>query len=218
MRYAAPPKPIPREPLRRQVPNALDGLRPIGYERAVRRRVAWVGVGLLLVAGGLGFLQYLRWWEGRYDEVIAAAARRYQVDPALLKAVIWQESRFRADARGRAGELGLMQIRPPAAGEWAQAERVTPFAHAQLIDPGTNTLTGAWYLAKLLQRYRETDNPLSYALADYNAGRTHVLRWLLGSASTNSAAFLAQMDFPGTRRYVLAVSRRYDRYRELHSR
>ena len=132
---------------------------------------------------------------------------------ALVKAVVWRESWFNASARGRKNEFGLMQIRAEAAGEWARAEQLTRFAPEQLFDPATNTLAGAWYLGKLLKRYQKTDNPLPYALADYNAGRSHVLRWNKDAASTNNAVFIEQMDFPSTRKYVKTVMRRYEYYR-----
>lgn len=106
-----------------------------------------------------------------------------------------------------------MQIRPPTADDWAREERPLMYTHDQLFDPAKNTQIGAWYLKKLLGRYQRTDNPAAYALADYNAGRTHVLKWFKGQGATNSAAFLAQMDFPTTREYVRSVLKRYDRYR-----
>ena len=56
------------------------------------------------------------------------------------------------------------------------------FAHEHCFDPGTNTLAGTWYLRKLMRRYAQTDNPLPYALADYNAGRGNVLKWNQGAA------------------------------------
>src|SRR5262249_6262945 len=137
---------------------------------------------------------------------------RYQVDPSLVKAVVWRESRFRASARGRVGEIGLMQIRELTGKEWAAAEKVSGFSARHLFDPETNTRVGAWYLAHLLKRYRETDNPAVFALADYNAGRTHVLRWNQGEAKTSSRAFLHHMDFPGTRDYVEAILNRCHHY------
>ncbi|HOX03134.1 MAG TPA: lytic transglycosylase domain-containing protein [Candidatus Paceibacterota bacterium] len=162
----------------------------------------------------------IRWWYGgwrerRVDPAIEAAARRYGMDPALIKAVVWKESRFDPRARGQAGEIGLMQIREPAAREWAQAENIRGFHMNLLVDPMINTRAGTWYLRKLMRRYTATDNPIAYALADYNAGRTHVLRWNGGAALTNSARFLEQMDFPGTRQYVLDVQARLEHYRAL---
>ena len=66
-----------------------------------------------------------------------------------------------------------------------------------------------------MRRYAQADNPLPYALADYNAGRGNVLKWKQGAAATNSAAFIGQIGFPGTRDYVRSVMRRYVRYRLL---
>jgi soluble lytic murein transglycosylase len=149
----------------------------------------------------------------RYDNHIQQAAKRYDLDPALIKAVIWQESRFRPYVRGRAGEIGLMQVREDAAFEWANFEKLQNFNHEEITDPAKNIMCGAYYLSKVMKRYRATDNPIPYALADYNAGRTHVLRWNKGAAKTNSEAFLAQMDFPGTKQYALNVMRQYEHYK-----
>jgi soluble lytic murein transglycosylase len=168
---------------------------------------------LVLVADAIGGgLYYRHRREHSQDAVIRTAAARAGVDAALVKAVVWRESWFDPAARGRAGELGLMQICEPAAREWAEAERQAVFQPEHLLDPGSNTLAGAWYLAKLLRRYPHTDDPVPYALADYNAGRSHVLRWNQGAAATNSQQFLAQMTFPGTRRYIEAVVRRRAHY------
>jgi soluble lytic murein transglycosylase len=172
-------------------------------------------VALVLVVDAIGGWLYYRWQrEHSQDAVIRAAAARYAVDGALVKAVVWRESWFDPEARGKAGEIGLMQIREPAAHEWAEAERLAGFHHEHILDPGSNTLAGAWYLAKLLRRYPHTDDPVPYALADYNAGRGHVLRWNQGAAATNSQQFLAQMTFPGTRRYIQTVVERRARYRD----
>lgn len=168
---------------------------------------------LLLLALALGF-HFRPRRENRYDQQILAAAQRYNVHPALIKAVIWQESKFLPYVRGRAGEIGLMQIREEAAFEWADEEKIHPFQHEQVFDPGTNIMCGTYYLSKLIKRYRKADNPLPYALADYNAGRTHVLRWNKGAAQTNSSAFLQKVDFPGTRRYATDVINRSAQYRE----
>ncbi len=181
-------------------------------------RAKWFLLALAaLVLGGVAAALYYQWREQSQDVPILAAARRYGVDAALIKAVVWRESRFNPSIRGRAGEIGLMQITETAAREWADAERITNFHRDHLLDPATNTLAGTWYLRKLLRRYPQTDNPLPYALADYNAGRAHVLRWNQGAAQTNSAAFLQQMTFPGTRNYIAAISRRYEKYRAANS-
>ena len=187
----------------------------MGHRHGHHRR--WRGRILLTALAVGGALALTLLWRGRrehsQDQVIRAAAQRYGVDPALVKAVVWRESWFDPRAVGRAGEIGLMQVTEPAAREWAAAERNAGFVHTRLFDPAQNTLCGTWYLRKLLRRYPTTDNPLPYALADYNAGRSHVLKWARGAAATNSAAFIAQIGFPMTRDYVRAVMGRRERYR-----
>ena len=171
----------------------------------------------LLIIGAIGFLY---WWranqlEHSQDRPIRAAARRYGVEPSLVKAIVWRESRFNPAVRGQANEIGLMQIQEIAAQEWADAEHIMSFQHEHCFDPGTNTLAGAWYLKKLLRRYTKTDDPIPYALADYIAGRGNVLKWNAGVASTNSIAFIEQIGFPGTKAYVKSVIGKYHRYKLL---
>ena len=172
-------------------------------------------VVLLLVGGAVAYWGWQSRLERSQDGPIRAAARRYGVEPALIKAIVWRESHFHPKARGRAEEFGLMQLQEEAEREWADAEHLQAFAHEHCFDPGTNTLAGTWYLRKLLRRYALTDNPLPYALADYNAGRGNVLKWNQGVAATNSAAFTRQIGFPGTRDYVRSVQRRYAHYQPL---
>lgn len=179
-------------------------------------RKRWVIWGMVLVLG----LGLLRWWqllriESSQDQPILAASQRYGVDPALVKAVVWRESRFDPLANGAKGEIGLMQIMEVTANEWAAAEKLKVFYHRQLFDPWKNTQAGAWYLRKLLRRYSNADNPVPYALADYNAGRGNVLKWLHGPATTNSEAFVEQIGFPGTKDYVKSVMKRQAKYREV---
>ena len=171
---------------------------------------------LLILLCFVCFVIYLFWnnrREHRQDKVILAAANRYGVDPALVKAVVWRETKFNPDARGHAGEIGLMQIMESAALDWASAEKIHPFEHDYLFDPAMNTLAGAWYLKKVLKRYKQTDNPIPYALADYNAGRGNVLKWISGAAATNSEVFIQQIGFPGTSNYVRAVMGQIENYR-----
>src|SRR5579871_6906277 len=173
-------------------------------------------LALLLLLGGVSsYWWYCEWRDHSQDIPILNAALRYHVEPALVKAVVWRESRFNPARRGRAGEYGLMQIRDAAAADWADAGHVAGFVPPALLDPATNTFAGAWYLQKLLKRYSQADDPLPYALADYNAGRANVLHWLQGPAATNSAAFLNQIAFPGTRSYVRSVMQRYEHYRPI---
>jgi soluble lytic murein transglycosylase len=187
---------------------------------ALNASVRWnrLTAGLLLVLCiGSGSIGCWWWQRGRLersqDGPIRAAAQRYGVEPALVKAIVWRESRFNPAARGGSQEIGLMQLREEAAQEWADAEQIYSFEHEHCVDPRTNTLAGTFYLSKLLRRYAGTDNPMAYALADYNAGRANVLKWNGGQGATNSAVFVEQIGFPGTREYVKSVMQRYQRYR-----
>ena len=180
------------------------------------KRFKWWLAAIILLGAAAWWLDHLRTWrENSQDAVILAAAARHRVHPALVKAVVWRESRFNPKARGRSGEVGLMQIMPATGSDWATAERVAPYAHERLYHPAKNTECGAWYLQRLLTRYARTDNSLPYALAAYNAGPGNVAKWATGAAATNSAAFIRQIGFPGTKNYVLAVMKRFDRYAKV---
>jgi len=165
---------------------------------------------VLALSGFLAFKGWVYWRAHRFDGAIAQASNRYQVSPALIKAVIWRESNFNPDARGRAGELGLMQIRETAALEWASAEHIKNFDHAACADPLTNVLAGSWYLKRVMRHYSRADNPMPFGLAEYNAGRGNVLKWMAGDSATNSAAFVKHIGYPGTRLYVQKIIERYE--------
>ncbi|MFA7342969.1 MAG: lytic transglycosylase domain-containing protein [Terrimicrobiaceae bacterium] len=148
----------------------------------------------------------------RYDEWIAQAAKRYGVSPSLVKAVIWRESRFHPDKLGTRGETGLMQITEGAARDWALAEKVETFVPTDLLDPKTNIEAGTWYLANALKRWSGKDDPVPFALAEYNAGRTHVVRWEKNSGlggGFGAEALHGIMDFPSTRAYIRSIVDRY---------
>ena len=169
---------------------------------------------VIFLGGGVALLERYRIYrENSQDEHILAAGKKYGVDPALIKAVVWRESWFNPRAMGGHREIGLMQLREAATRDWAKAEHVLILTQQQFFDPAKNTRAGSWYLHKLLGRYQQTDNPMPYALADYNAGRAHVLQWAQGAAATNSNTFIEQIGFPMTRDYVRAVMKRYQRYR-----
>lgn len=180
---------------------------------AIKRRWPWLAAMIALAAIITIFESCRTYRENSHDEPILATAKKYGVDPALIKAVIWRESRFDPRVRGEAGEIGLMQVGELAAKEWADAEKRHFFSHENLFEPRESIEAGTWYLRKMLRRYAATDHPEVFALADYNAGRGNVLRWNKGAGSTNSVTFLKQMDFPGTREYIRSILKRYDKYK-----
>ncbi len=115
------------------------------------------------------------WPAGQHDRIAAAqphveeAARKHQLDPRLINAVIWVESKFNASARGPGGTQGLMQLMPATARELADrlGERSRP------LDPGFNVRAGTLYLAKMIRRFGDVD----LGLAAYHGGPGHVIKW-----------------------------------------
>jgi len=153
---------------------------------------------------------------GRYDGLIVEASRRYSVPPELIKAVIWRESRFHPDKTGQHGERGLMQITEGAASDWARVEKVESFAPTDLFDPKVNIVAGTWYLKKALDHWAAKDDPVPFALAEYNAGRTRVKRWVNDSgrgATAGADDLQTAMDFPATKSYIAAITARQDFYK-----
>ncbi|MGH9943794.1 MAG: lytic transglycosylase domain-containing protein, partial [Pyrinomonadaceae bacterium] len=98
----------------------------------------------------------------RIDELIFRAGGRYGVDPRLIHAVVWQESKYNSAARSHAGAQGLMQLMP------ATADR---FNCRNAFDPSANVEAGTKYLRWLLERF---EGDVSLALAGYNAGEGNV--------------------------------------------
>lgn len=148
----------------------------------------------------------------RYDDLIVQAAARYGVSPSLVKAVVWRESRFQPEMIGTHGERGLMQITEGAAKDWAVSEKIETFVPTDLLDPKTNIEAGTWYLAKALKHWSSKDDPVPFALAEFNAGRTRVKRWEKTSGlgeGFGAGDLHAIMDFPATRGYVRSIVDRY---------
>jgi len=98
-----------------------------------------------------------------YAAHIAELAQRFDLSPALLEAVVWQESRWREDAVSPAGARGLAQLMPGTAS----------YLGVDADDPLANLEGGARYLREQLDRF---DGDLEKALAAYNAGPGRVIR------------------------------------------
>ena len=163
--------------------------------------LATLGVGL---AWAFRFeIQYYR-----NKELIDTAATLYQVPPKLVAALIWQETRFHPNRRGKSGEIGLMQIMPQSSLDWAKAEHIADFAPQNLFNPKTNVMAGTWYLARAIRRWEGQRDPLPYALAEYNAGRSNSIRWDR-EATTSSQEFTKVISYPATRAYVRTILRDY---------
>ena len=150
----------------------------------------------------------------QYDQLIRTVAEEHRIDPMLVKAVIWRESRFDPMKFGGAGERGLMQLTEGAAKEWAQDSRVADFRVEELMDPKVNVQAGTWYLARAMKRWSKQSDPVPFALAEYNAGASRAQRWAGGDDIVIPPnTFRENIDFPGTRKYVDQIMARRDFYK-----
>ncbi len=170
------------------------------------------------MAGAAGFY----YWETHqpresvYDPIIVNVARNEGVDPFLIRALIWRESKFDPLTHGLADEHGLMQVRPDVGQMWAKANKVEDYNDDKLYDPETNIRVGTWYLNRSLKRWSQTDDPATFALAEYNAGHSNALKWVDPLAPLSHTAFFDRITFPGTRKYVQMILAQRERYaREL---
>ena len=149
---------------------------------------------LLLVAGLAGagiFVSEPDWYLRaryplRYEHIVLGHAENYRLDPALVAAVIYQESKFRPDARSSSGAIGLMQLLPDTAKGIAARTGGSAFRVEDLDDPEINVRYGSWYLRHLLDKYGSEEQ----ALAAYNGGQGNEDRGIR---------------YPETRQYVQKV-------------
>jgi len=151
----------------------------------------------------------------QFDNLIRAVAAEHQLDPMLIKAVVWRESRFDPRKIGTAGERGLMQVSERAAREWARETHIASFQPNDLFDPKTNLEAGTWYLRRAFQHWDHQSQPTAFALAEYNAGASRAQRWANNdiAAPLSQKTFRRNIDFPSTRNYVDSVIQRYEFYR-----
>lgn len=146
-----------------------------------------------LVSNQPDFVQRIR-YPLRYEQIVRGHATNYDLDPSLLAAVIYTESRFDADASSSAGAIGLMQLLPETAKGIAVRTGGKAFVVDDLRVPELNIRYGSWYLRNLLDRYGDE----RAALAAYHAGQGNVDEWRrLGVG----------IQFPETRSYVAKVER-----------
>jgi soluble lytic murein transglycosylase len=109
----------------------------------------------------------------RYGAIVRQHARNYHLEPALLAAVIYQESRFRPDVRSSSGAIGLMQLEPATAKGIAVHTGGSRFRVSDLYNPEINIRYGSWYLRHLFDKYGNE----RLGLAAYNAGQQNVDTW-----------------------------------------
>lgn len=169
----------------------------------------------LLGAAGLFFPDY---WIHRYDEIISRQSRVYRLDEQLVWSLIYEETYFRGWKVGAAAEVGLMQVTPTVAREWAKETGFKEFekqtaenVNAFLADPERNIQVGSWYLEKLREPYRGRPAETAMTLAAYNAGPSRVEEWTkdTNAATLTEADFVSRIGIASTQAYVTSILNRY---------
>ena len=173
------------------------------------RRLAVPLVAVLLVGAAASFyvLETSPPWFERlryplhFGAVVRERAHARGLDPALVAAVIYQESKFRTGARSSSGAVGLMQLTPATAQAIALRTGGTTFHVSDLTDPVINIRYGTWYLRNLFTKYHDE----RLVLAAYNAGQGNVDRWRREGVG---------IQFAETRAYVDRVEKLKGIYRD----
>ena len=174
---------------------------------------------ILITVGSVAVWFSYNYWVHRYDELIARQAVIYRLDEKLVWSVIYEETFFRAWKIGADEEVGLMQVTPIVAREWAKetgfkefekqtAENVNEF----LADPQRNIQIGCWYLEKKREKYRTFPAEKAMMLAAYNAGASRVEEWTKDTdiAQISEAEFIERINIASTKSYVSSILNRYD--------
>ena len=173
---------------------------------------------ILAVVSLSGYYFFVEYWEHRFDELIARQARVYRLDEKLVRSVIYEETYFRAGALGDDDEVGLMQVTPLVARDWAKETGLSDMERqanenvvAFLSDPERNIQIGCWYLEKVRERYRGRPAETAMMLASYNAGASRVEEWTrdADAAALSENDFIARIGIASTKAYVSSILNRY---------
>ena len=148
-----------------------------------------------------------------YEETIRFESDAHDIDPALVAALIRQESSFVPLATSAVGARGLMQIMPAVGRQNAVARSAVAWSDALLYQPDVNVRLGTAHFAALLARYRDP----ARALAAYNAGESRVDRWARKPGASDAEVFVERIPYVETRDYVRIVLRNMTWYRRLYA-
>jgi soluble lytic murein transglycosylase len=146
--------------------------------------------------------------------VIREQARAKRLDPALIAAVIYAETKFEPRTSS-AGAEGLMQIEPETAEFLAKLSGGYSFTTSDLGTPKVNVAYGSYYLRYLLDHYEGNE---MLAVAAYNAGLANVDRWVTKARAEGGELTVATIPFSQTRAYVQRVLEAQKEYRATYGR
>jgi len=148
-----------------------------------------------------------------YSDVIREQATEKHLEPALIAAVIYAETKF--DPRpSSAGAQGLMQILPQTAEFLARRSGATTFSVTDLATPEVNIAYGSYYIRYLMDEYHGS---VMLALAAYNGGETNVNRWLVSARDRGRTLTVSDIPFAQTRAYVEKVLGAQRDYRRTYA-
>jgi peptidoglycan lytic transglycosylase len=148
-----------------------------------------------------------------HDDIIRQQAGAKHLDPALIAAVIYAETKF--DARpSSAGAQGLMQILPATAEFLAHRSGATNFTTADLATPQVNIAYGSYYLRYLIDQY---GGNTVLGVAAYNGGEANVNHWLAEARADHRHFTVTDIPFPETRAYVRKVLQAQKDYRNTYA-
>jgi soluble lytic murein transglycosylase len=145
--------------------------------------------------------------------IIRKQAAAKHLDPALIAAVIYAESKFEPRPSS-AGAQGLMQILPATAYYLAHLSGGSQFTASDLATPSVNVAYGSYYLRYLLDHYGGDE---MLAVAAYNGGLANVDRWVAEAHSAGRSLTPETIPFPETREYVQRVLAAQQDYRAQHA-
>ena len=146
-------------------------------------------------------------------DLIKQYSEEYDLDPALVCAVIYTESSFKENATSRVGAKGLMQIMPQTGQEIADALG-EPFSEEMLYDPEVSIRYGCYYLREQLDRFDQNE---AVTLAAYNAGPHRAQLWI-SEYGLDSKGHIRYIPFGETDRYVDKVLQVRENYANLYAK
>jgi len=185
--------------------------------RAAVRRRRYIAAALVLALLGVAVVMAVRLGPHavkeltlplKHEDIIRQQAADKGLDPALIAAVIYQETKFR-DRTSSAGAKGLMQLMPGTAEFIAHKSGGTQFELRDLGTPQINIAYGSWYLRYLIGHYNGNQ---MLAVAAYNAGEDNVDKWVTRAGGPSNFNADSDIPSPETRAYVQGVLDKRDAY------
>ncbi len=178
-------------------------------------------VVIIIIAAVVGGYYFNQYWISRYDGLIERQAGVYGLEPKLVWSLIYEETYFRTSIIGDAEEVGLMQVTPTVAKQWAKETGLKEFetktaenVQELLSEPERNIQIGSWYLEKVKAKYRGFPAEKAMMLAAYNAGPSRVEEWTKNTdiSKISEENFINAIRISSTKAYVTSILKRFRTY------